>query len=261
MRPFAGMFYHRDRTQVVTTITSGSTWSVPTWTNSVDVECWGAGGPGATTSGTSAGGGGGGGAYVKKSAITVTPGSTVSLQLASAPSPGTNPADTWFYDSLTVKAASGKAASTYAEGAGGTTANSIGDTKYAGGNGGTASSSSLGRGGGGGGGAATGSSAGTSAADSTTSPYAPTAGGNAGTNGGAGGAAATSGSASVAGTDDADGGGGGGGGYQSGTEAYRFGAAGGAPGGGGGGTGHITGQTHQGGNGSRGQIRITYTPV
>ncbi|OAQ38277.1 hypothetical protein A5893_15935 [Pedobacter psychrophilus] len=54
---------------------SSTTWTCPSGVNSVEVECWGAGGSGGTATGTlgRAGGGGGGGSYVKN-VVSVTPG-------------------------------------------------------------------------------------------------------------------------------------------------------------------------------------------
>lgn len=133
--------------------TTGS-WVAPAGVTSVEVECWGGGGNGSTRSTSGFGGGGGGGAYAKTNAVTVVPTTSYSLTVGAAA------ADSWF--STTGVAPTATSEGCLADGgtsvanntatgqAGGTTANSIGDTEYAGGTGGNGSSAGGGGGGGGG---------------------------------------------------------------------------------------------------------------
>lgn len=115
-------------------LTSGTSWTVPAdWSNVNTVETIGGGGAGGTDSG------GGGGAYALESNITLTPGGSATYQIGSAGS------DTVFNSTATSCAGSptpsvcadgGVSGSGSTNGAGGTTAGSIGTTKYAGGSGG-----------------------------------------------------------------------------------------------------------------------------
>jgi len=143
----------------VIVITSTQTWNVPSdWNNSDNfIECIGPGGDGSTSS--NSGGGGGGGAYAKKNNVTLTPGGTASVVVGT----GGSQTDTNF-NSVCI-ADAGKNASALTGGAGGTTAGSTGDTKYAGGNGatGTAGTPPATAGGGGAAGKTGAGSAGTSA--------------------------------------------------------------------------------------------------
>ncbi len=131
------------------TDTSTTSWVCPDYVESVVVECWGAGGIGASRTSNGAGGGAGGGAYAKKT-ISVIPGNSYPIQVGLA---GGSAAvvNTYFSTSGTVLARAGTNASTNttAGGAGGSSALSVGDIVYAGGSGGTAVAS----GGGGGAGA------------------------------------------------------------------------------------------------------------
>lgn len=62
------------------TFNSSGTWTCPQGVAFVDVQCWGGGGGGGGSSATSSGGSGGGsGAYVKKTAIPVTPGTVYTV--------------------------------------------------------------------------------------------------------------------------------------------------------------------------------------
>lgn len=125
-------------------LTSGTSWTVPAdfSTSSNTIEAIGSGGDGRP----SAGMGGGGGAYAAKTNQNIS--GTITYQI------GVGSTDTVFNSSATTCAGSptptvcadggADAPSNFTNGTGGTTANSIGDTEFAGGNGG----------GGGGGGAA-----------------------------------------------------------------------------------------------------------
>lgn len=82
-----------------------STWTCPVGVNSVDVECWGAGGAGgtastATISTTSrSGGGGGAGSYVKKT-ISVVPGTVYNLIIGRGGYKGGTNAASAYYGNL-----------------------------------------------------------------------------------------------------------------------------------------------------------------
>lgn len=113
-------------------LTSGTTWTVASdWVTSGSlVETIGAGGTGGSASG------GGGGAYASQPDISLTAGASVTYQIGNAGS------DTVFNSTATTCAGSptpsvcadgGVTGSGSTDGAGGTTANSIGTTKYAGG--------------------------------------------------------------------------------------------------------------------------------
>jgi hypothetical protein len=167
-----GFFANFYAQTVETFNTAGSnSWVCPAGITSVTVECWGAGGGGGNSNNSTGngGGGGGGGAYSKR-IITVVPGNTYyySVGTGGTGAPGSSitaavdGGNSWFNSSNStpssdlssnVLAAGGKKgvnASLTGGGAGGTTANSYGSTKYAGGKGGNGASN----GGGGGGGSA-----------------------------------------------------------------------------------------------------------
>lgn len=133
------------------TDTGITSWVCPDYVESVVVECWGAGGIGASRTTNGAGGGAGGGAYAKKT-ISVTPGNSYTVQIGIAGA-SASAVNTFFSTSGTVLARAGSSASTNTTtgGAGGSAATSVGDIVYAGGSGGTA----VGSGGGGGAGAET----------------------------------------------------------------------------------------------------------
>jgi hypothetical protein len=138
-----------------------TTWTVPSNVTSVQVECIGAGGSGAIGYSHGAGGGGGG-AYAVNPAVSVTPGSSVTVAVGSGGAgvstytAGNSGGDTCFggssLGSCTVGGQGGQGgqgASPYDGGAGGSAASSTGTTKYSGGSGGGGANN-----GGGGGGAA-----------------------------------------------------------------------------------------------------------
>lgn len=157
------------------TFTSSGTFTVPPGVTSIIVECWGGGGAGGgTTSNNSKGGGGGaGGAYSKKT-LSVVPGTnytvTVGGGASGSTSAGASGSPSWFGDPSTVYAEGGTGGSApnggTAAGGNGSSANSIGDIVFAGGNGADGTTSLSGGGGGGagstgGGGNASGTTAGT----------------------------------------------------------------------------------------------------
>ena len=222
------------------TITATANYTIPANVSTLQVECWGGGangsaGPAAPS--TYAGGGGGGGAYAKTNSIAVTPGSSYTFTVGAAVARGSyanangNPSS-MTGDSAQSCVAAGGSTSTLSVngGAGGTTAASTGDTKYAGGAGGTGASNTKGSGGGGGG-----EGAGTGATGNN--------GGNA------------VGALYGAGGTGGDGGDGGRGGYFTGVQEPYDGTA---PGGGGGGA---YGTNNVVGGGAAGQIKVTYTVV
>lgn len=257
------------RAPVTVVLTSGTSWTVPLGVSSlVSVECWGGGGGTASWFGSSYGGGGGG-AYAKKLSVSVTSGASISYSIGSggtslANVAGTNGGDTWFVNSTTVLAKGGKGSvkddTNYLGGAGGSSAASIGNVVYAGGNGGNTVVDMSGAGGGS---AATRTGVGTNGANSTS-----TAGGAGGSaaSGGAGGAGGVKSTTPTMGSDgvsnqNGGGGGGGGGGSTSGSGPGAVGGAGGFPGGGAGSQGgNWDGEATVSKNGAAGQIIIVYKP-
>lgn len=146
-----------------TTFTASGSWQAPAGVTSVTVEAWGGGGAGGgrTTNGVS--GGAGGGAYASKT-ITVTPLTSYSYTIGAGGVGGTgngpNGADTLWADGSALKAAGGKGgASTTTKGLGATTADSVGDIKFKGGDGADGASTIGGGGGGGAGSTAAGNNA------------------------------------------------------------------------------------------------------
>jgi hypothetical protein len=112
---------------VITETTSGS-WTCPTGVTSIKVECWGGGGAGAAGAvATGAGGGGGGGEYACEPTLTVTPGNMYNFVVGAAGANST-------FNSTSVVAHGGSAASGTSGGAGGT--GSTNTTHYNGGAGG-----------------------------------------------------------------------------------------------------------------------------
>ena len=208
------------------TFNANGTFTVPAGVTQITVLAWGGGaaGGGSTSTGNSfvgrGGAGGGGGAFVSKN-LTVTPGSTLSIQVAAAVAGSSganggngNPSTITGFEPLVFAAGGSGGAgnltgNTPAGGAGGTTAASEGDVQTAGSNGGNGAT-------------------------------------GLGISSGAGGAGASSGGA-------------GGAGLGSGTSNGNGGAAPGG-GGGGGRTSGNNGNT-AGGSGAAGRVIITYTPV
>jgi hypothetical protein len=215
------------------TYTASGTFTVPALVTQITVEAWGGGGGGGgrSTSGIGGAGGGGGGAYAR-TIIYVTPGATYNVTVGAGGTGGSTSngngaagGDSYFGNGTQVLAKGGSGGTggvSGGGGAGGSTSSSVGATKFPGGNGaaGTASAS-----GGGGGGAGN-----------------ETAGGNAtGTTGGTGGTS--------------DGGNG-----ADGRTSNGAGSAGSVRSGGGSGACRLSGTTsYAGGNGARGEVRITYT--
>lgn len=137
--------------QTTQTFTVTSTWVCPAGVTSVNVQCWGAGGGGSSTNSTgNRGGGGGGGAFAANAAISVTQGTTYTVTVGTGGAANTAGGDTWFSTNLTVLAKGGAGATNNSStaGAGGSSTNSIGTIKAAGGNGGTGSSTNSNAGGG-----------------------------------------------------------------------------------------------------------------
>jgi hypothetical protein len=155
--------------------TSSGTFNVPAGVTSIIVECWGAGGAGGgtTTNNARGGGGGAGGAYAR-SLITVIPGNnytvTVGTATAGAQSAGATGGPSWFGTAGTIYAQGGAGGAApnggTANGGMGSSASSLGDVVYAGGNGANGTTALSGGGGGGAGstgagGPASGTTAGT----------------------------------------------------------------------------------------------------
>ncbi|MFC1647148.1 peptidoglycan DD-metalloendopeptidase family protein [Patescibacteria group bacterium] len=212
------------------TYTSTGSWpSVPAGVTSVTAEIWGGGaaGGGGNVRDGAGGGGGGGGAYSKK-VVAVTPSGSYPVTVGALVSGGTGDGasgnlSSFVGDASDTASANGgtggdSTSSGSAGGPGGTTGGQ-GTTKWTGGDG----YQGAGTVGGGGGESAGASSDGTDASSQT----------------GASGLA-----------DGGDGGNGG--------NANADGVAGTAPGGGGGGGGGRTGGSKSGGDGARGQVKLTY---
>lgn len=210
------------------TFTATGSWVCPAGVISATVECWGGGGAGGGATGNpSAGGGGAGGQYVIK-VVSVTPTTSYTVTVGAAVTGSTtatvNGNDSWFNTSGTVIAKGGAGAATTTTtgtGASGSTASGIGDTVNAGGNGGTAPGTGT-SGGGGEGGRSTGTGGSASGATAGT-----------GGDGGDGGAGLTTGNLA--------------------------GNPGVAPGGAGSGGRAGTNTDRAGGDGARGEVRVTYT--
>ena len=215
--------------------TVGTTsFTVPAGISSLRVECWGGGGAGGGCTATpyATGGGGAGGAYSSNNSLSVTACSTYTVIVgtggvgASARVGGAGGSSS-FGNLVTANGGSGGGVNGTGASINGIGADiTIGNT-YDGGSGGT--------------GTATSSSSGVSGAG----------GGGAGASGDGGNA--SSGSAGAAGS-------GGGGAGAAGKNTTGGGTAGSAPGGGGsGGRNAGTGSVQTGGNGGKGQVKVTYT--
>lgn len=219
-------WYYLPPTVVTITTTGAGTWSKPAGVTSVEVECWGGGGPGgAASTNFNVGGGGAGGQYAKKTITYASGASSISYTVAASFVPGINNAtngnDTnWESGVVVAKGGARGFASTGGSTRGtGSTSGGVGDIVYAGGNG-SAGGANAGAGGGGAGSTGAGGNA------STT-----TAGLGKTENGGNGGAGRTTDGIGLTGNNY---GGGGGGGKMS------------------------IGQTYVGGTGAKGMIRLTY---
>lgn len=260
------VFYPKIAFAATTFITSGTTWNVPAdWNSSNNsIEAVGCGGDGSVESSTSQAGGGGG-AYAKTTNQTLTPSSTVNIQICAG---NGEQKDTRLMDNSNATSTSAafglvQNASTGVGGKGGLTASSTGSTLFAGGKGGNGGGGS-GNGGGGGGGAASASGNGSDGV-AQVGGGAGSAGGVSGSSlaGGTGGTSApTAGGAGGNGTewDATHGSGSGGGGGGAAFGSAGAGGAGGNYGGGGGGAGKSTiGSGAAKGAGAPGIIVITYT--
>lgn len=203
------------------TYTSSSTITFPHGVTNVTVECWGAGGRGATRTSSGRGAGGGGGAY-SMSVVPVTYGTTYTINVGTGSNNTSAGGDSWFDSSTTVMAKGGNSCGNNSTtgATGGSAFASVGSTKYNGGNGANASGSLTGGGG---------SSAGS------------------GNNG-------NGGLLNAGGIPPFEGGAGGDGTSSSNANGFD----GNAPGGGGGGARRTSG-TRNGGTGGDGMVRITYT--
>lgn len=269
--------------------TSNGSWTVPAdWNSSNNIiACIGAGGNGAAVADGAGSGGGGGGAYSATENVSLTPGATVYVTIGGGGGGGTA-GSTWVNWSTNaaptlvtngVLARGGGNGTGVTGGIGGTTTDSIGNTKFAGGTGGggnntgdtggggggAAGPGGAGKaggtggtgasdGGGGGGGAGGGSS--TAGSGTTTSTGGAGGDGPAGTGGGAGGTGTDTGTAGTAGTGAGGGGGGGtagtGGSGGSGSDLGTISGTAYGAGGGGGGNGDNNSAAGQPGGGNGG---------
>jgi len=219
----------------VTTYNGSGSFVVPAGVTSIQVQAWGGGGGGEGGSGA----GGGGGEYAAETALTVTPGETLTVTVGAGGSggsggaggPGTSGGTTTLKRSTTalVTANGGQGGSSATSSGGSGSTNTI----HFNGGGSKANSTGVSHGGAGGG-----SSAGTNRAGNT-------GGSNSGSTGGAGATAPTGG------------GNGGAGGNGTGTSGTA-GTSGTGPGGGGGAGGAGSSSNSAGGNGAAGRVVITY---
>ena len=276
---FTGIAGGVAKTIFLTTTGSLQTYAVPSeWNNSGNTVICIGGGAGGGYGGGDYGAGGAGGSYASSSNVSLTPGGSASYRVgtggaavtsASAGNPG---GDTWF-NGTTLAASSvggqGGAAASSTTGGVGSTANSIGTVKKAGGNGGSRS----GNGGGGGGGAGGANGAGGAGGLGQTN------GGGGGGGSGGGGSGTVGGAGSAAGSNVGGAGGNnaagtgtpGAGGIQTSGSAGSLGAGGGGQGnsggttGGAGGAGNdytaTVGGTAGPGAGAQGLIVLQYTPA
>lgn len=217
-----------------TTLTTGSTYNVPTGVTYLMVETWGGGGSGGRRSTNGYGAGGGGGAY-SMSIIQVTQSTyRYGIGAGSSSSTGATPnhgGDTWFN---TVNSASGAlvlaqggrgVANNGTTGAvGGSAASGIGQITLSGGNG--SNQVTSGTTGGGGGGSSAGNLLGGVNASGRAGATAPSGGGN-------------------------------GGNGRLGSDGQGVGIGGSTPGGGGGGAYRTSNNSYDGGAGASGQIIVT----
>src|SRR5580693_8147321 len=91
-------------TTVTLTSSSTSPWTCPAGVTSVEVQCWGEGGDGASGGGGTphhGGGGGGGGEFAQELTVGVTPTNGYTFTIGSG---GTGTATAFTGDSLTVTA-------------------------------------------------------------------------------------------------------------------------------------------------------------
>lgn len=176
--------YYQSTMSPITFLSNG-TFVVPEGVTEVTVQAWGAGGKGGGDFDPPvACGGGGGGAYVS-STLTVTPGAAYTVQVGRGDEYIMGLSDSWFGSTSMLLAKGGTIGSNHSAGDGGSAYECIGDVKYGGGNGASGDTEYddednlilLYSGGGG-------SSAGTTAAGTGTSNYlggiAPEGGGNGG---------------------------------------------------------------------------------
>jgi len=213
------------------TYTANGTFTVPAGVTSVQVEAWGGGGAGGGVDGVNwqnrAGGGGGGGAYVKNTSVVVTPGSAISVTVGAgglgvSAADGGNGGNSSFGGSVTANGGKGGKVGYFWAQYGAGGASTAGT--HSGGAG--AAGASGGSGGGGGGAGSTGNGGNASG----------TTGGTGGTGGGGTGANGR--------TSNGDG-----------SDATALSA------GGGGGRSNASNTDRIGGDGFRGQIKVTYTCV
>ena len=216
------------KAQTTVPFTSSTTWLCPAGVTSIQVEAWGAGGGGGGggTVNKDGGGGGGGGAYIKNNTVSVTPGVTYTITIGNGGAGGltnTNglPGNTTSatFNSVTIAPNPGAGGFGFSNGAAG---GAGGSGTFNGGSGGKGVSGN--RSGGGGGGAGSTANGGNALNTAITAGI-----------GGAGNVTGNGGTGS--------------------TVAAAVGVAGGIIGGGAaGGT-----KNSSGGNGGRGEIRLTYT--
>lgn len=172
--------------QIVETFTTSTTWTCPQNITTITVECWGAGGGGGgtTTNNAKGGGGGAGGAYAKKT-LNVIPGNVYTVNVGNGGLGSTNAGvqggASWFGSTSIVYAEGGAGGAApnggTASGGIGSSANSIGDIVFSGGNGVNGTSTQSGGGGGGAGSNGIGGNANGTIAGTGTSEF----GGNGGT--------------------------------------------------------------------------------
>lgn len=128
---------------VTITLTSGSSWTVPSdWNNASNtIDVYGGGGAGGAAP-VAVGAGGGGGAFSRKNNATLTPSASIPISVGAGGTPnfGTstgNPgADTWFSSTgylLAKGGFGGSPGNSGGGGSGGFASSGVGDLKYSGG--------------------------------------------------------------------------------------------------------------------------------
>ena len=112
-------------------------WKCPEGVTSVVVDVWGAGSSGSSVNTTGGGGSGGGGARVQ-STLTVSPGTSYTINVGVQGGASQAGGDSYFNDSATAMAKGGGSAQANGRlpGVGGSAAASVGDIKHSGGSGG-----------------------------------------------------------------------------------------------------------------------------
>ncbi|HET9571400.1 MAG TPA: hypothetical protein VFP20_08355 [Bacteroidales bacterium] len=139
--------------QTLLTATGANTYNIPAGITRVRIECWGGGGGGGAPTNTSIPcGGGGGGAYAS-GIVDVSGQTSISVFVGPGGAAGANGGNSYYGTTVVAEGGRGGTNKQITAGAGGSVANSVGTTVYAGGNGANGLNSGSKYSGGGGGGA------------------------------------------------------------------------------------------------------------